>query len=146
MAWTRWATSHLDCMDRLTKHYSHLVDSITCAPTCHTEPALFMYSAASANKADHISHVQLELHCSLPQYNSLSMHINMPLHTQHYPSHCLNPPMHTTNTTSWQNGTRCGDGVKVLWCHSHLVWLVFEGSIPTWACFHSEIFFETWYR
>ena len=22
----------------------------------------------------------------------------------------------------WQNGTRCRDGVKVLWCHSHLVW------------------------
>ena len=31
---------------------------------------------------------------------------------------------------SWQNGTRCRDGVKVLWCHSHLVWLVFEASIP----------------
>ena len=41
---------------------------------------------------------------------------------------------------SWQNGTRCRDGVKVLWCHSHLVWLVFEGSIPTCACFHSENF------
>ena len=26
--------------------------------------------------------------------------------------------------------------VKVLWCHSHLVWLVFEGSIPTCTCFH----------
>ena len=23
------------------------------------------------------------------------------------------------------NGTRCRDGMKVLWCHSHLVWLVF---------------------
>ena len=23
------------------------------------------------------------------------------------------------------------DGVKVLWCHSHLVWLVFEGSTLT---------------
>ena len=31
-----------------------------------------------------------------------------------------------TNTRhSWQNGTRCRDGLKVLWCHSHLVWLVF---------------------
>ena len=37
---------------------------------------------------------------------------------------------------SWQNGTRCRDGVKVLWCHSHLVWLVFEASIPTCTCFH----------
>ena len=41
---------------------------------------------------------------------------------------------------SWQNGTRCRDGVNVLWCRSHLVWLVFEGSIPTCACFHSENF------
>ena len=30
----------------------------------------------------------------------------------------------------------CRDDVKVLWCCSYLVWLVFEGSIPTWACFH----------
>ena len=41
---------------------------------------------------------------------------------------------------SWQNGTRCRDGVKVLWCHSHLVWLVFEASIPTCTCFPSENF------
>ena len=26
---------------------------------------------------------------------------------------------------SWQNGTRGRDGVKVLWCHSHQVWLGF---------------------
>ena len=44
---------------------------------------------------------------------------------------------------SWQNGTRCRDGVNVLWCCSHLVWLVFEGSIPTCTCFHSEHFFVT---
>ena len=49
-----------------------------------------------------------------------------------------------TNTKhSWQNGTRCRDGVNVLWCRSHLVWLAFEGSIPTCACFHSENFFVT---
>ena len=57
------------------------------------------------------------------------------------------PLLHTTNkhmqTHSWQNGTRCRDGVNVLWCRSHLVWLVFEGSIPTCACFHSENFFVT---
>ena len=44
---------------------------------------------------------------------------------------------------SWQNGTRCRDGVNVLWCCSHLVWLVFEGSIPTCACFPLENFFVT---
>ena len=43
---------------------------------------------------------------------------------------------------SWQNGTRCRDGVNVLWCCSHLVWLVFEGSIPTCTVFHSENFFR----
>ena len=25
----------------------------------------------------------------------------------------------------WQNGTRCRDGVKVLWCHSYLVLMGF---------------------
>ena len=34
---------------------------------------------------------------------------------------------------------------KVLWCHPHLVWLIFGGSIPTRACFHSENFFVTLY-
>ena len=32
------------------------------------------------------------------------------------------------------------DGVKALWCHSHLVWLVFEASIPTRTCFLSQNF------
>ena len=41
---------------------------------------------------------------------------------------------------SYQNGTRCTDGVKVLWCHSRLIWLIFESSIPTCTCFHSETF------
>ena len=43
----------------------------------------------------------------------------------------------------WQNGTRCRDDVNVLWCRSYLVWLVFEDSIPTCTCFHSENFFVT---
>ena len=60
---------------------------------------------------------------------------------KHYLPHCHNFPMHTTNIKhSWQNGTRCRNSVKLLWCHSHIVWLVFEGSIP---CFHSENFFVT---
>ena len=42
-----------------------------------------------------------------------------------------------------QNGTRCSDGVKVLWCHSHLVWLAFEAFIPTSACFHEGKLFVT---
>ena len=44
---------------------------------------------------------------------------------------------------SWQNGTRCRDGVKELWCHSHLVRLLLEASIPTCACFHEGKLFLT---
>ena len=40
-------------------------------------------------------------------------------------------------------GKMARDGVKVLWCCSHLVCLLFEGSIPTCACFRSENFFVT---
>ena len=39
---------------------------------------------------------------------------------------------------SWQNGTRCLDGMKVLWCNSRLVWLVVEGSIHTWHFFYIQ--------
>ena len=64
------------------------------------------------------------------------------LHTP-LPSTTLLCTQLTNTKPSWQNGTRCRDGVKLLWCHSHLVWLVFEGSIPTCACFHSENFLVT---
>ena len=96
-------------------------------------------------KTDHMCHAQYSnyiVHCH-PQYNSLTMHINLhytPSNTHHTAFH--NPPLHTTNKHKaywskwWQNGTRCRDGVKVLWCHSHLVQLVFEDSIPTCTCFH----------
>ena len=40
-------------------------------------------------------------------------------------------------------GKMAQDGVKILWCHSHLVWLVFEGSIPTCACCCPGNFFVT---
>ena len=44
--------------------------------------------------------------------------------------------------------TRCIDGVKVLWCCSHLVWLLFEGSILTCTCFRCDLFlllfFQEW--
>ena len=33
---------------------------------------------------------------------------------------------HVCGVHSWQNGTRCRDGVELLWYHSHLVWLFFE--------------------
>ena len=39
------------------------------------------------------------------------------------------------------NGTRCRDGVKVLWCHSHLVWLFFLGFHPYMRLFSSKKLF-----
>ena len=52
--------------------------------------------------------------------------------------------MHTSNTRHTWHGTRCRDGGK--YCGIipiYVVWLVFEGFIPTCACFHSENFFVT---
>ena len=86
------------------------------------------------------------------------MHINMhnTLHAHQHAQHTAIPsplPSSTllctqlTNTKpSWQNGTRCRDGVNVLWCRSHLVRLVFERSIPTCACFPLENFFGLVYN
>ena len=65
----------------------------------------------------------------------IKMHYT-PTTTHHTAFHNLS--LHTTNKHKaylckwWQNGTRCRDGVKVLRCHSHLVWLVFEVSIPSY--------------
>ena len=50
-------------------------------------------------------------------------------------SECVESLVH-----SWQNGTRCMDDVNVLWCHSYLVWLVFEGSISTVLVFIQKAF------
>ena len=78
------------------------------------------------------------IHCSNPQHNLLSMHIKT-----HYTSTTTHPTTKKHKAylcKQWQNGTSCRDGVKVLWCHSNLVWLVFEASIPTCTCFPSENF------
>ena len=84
-------------------------------------------------KTDHICHVHYSkytVHCNRPQHNPLPMHIKM--HSQHYPPHCLPQPSSQNQEKRKaylckrrQTGTRCRDSVKVLWCHSHLVWLVF---------------------
>ena len=54
---------------------------------------------------------------------------------------------HLTNTKhSWQNGTRCRDGVNVLWCRSHLVQLVFERSHPYMCLFSfGKLFCDLYY-
>ena len=66
--------------------------------TCHTHPALLVHPTASVYKTDHVCHPQQQLHCSHPQHNSLSIHINM-----HYTPSTIHPTafhnhrMHTTN-------------------------------------------------
>ena len=86
------------------------------------------------------------VHCGHPELNSLPMHINMhytPSTTHHTVLH--NPPLHTTNTKHIcvSGGKMAQQDVGMVakcWCRSHLVWLVFEGSIPTCTCFCSENF------
>ena len=140
------AAIHTTKLSTCTLAHSHPLHN--CTSTRHSA---LLTPQPSAYKTSHICHVcyaHYELSCNHPQYNSLSMHVN--LHYTPSTTHSTafhNPPMHTTNTRhNWQNSTRCRDDVKVLWCHSHLVWLVFEGSIPTCACFHSENFFCDLYK
>ena len=79
-----------------------------------------------------------QLHCIYPQHthspctSTCTTHPAIPSQLPSTTQLCTQ----LTNTKhSWQNGTRCRDGVNVLWCRSHLVWLVFEGYIPTCTCF-----------
>ena len=59
------------------------------------------------------------------------------LHTQYYRLHCL--------CTQQQEAQLANvDGVKVLWCHSNLVWLVYEGSITSCACFRFKTFRDSY--
>ena len=112
--------------------------------THHTDPALL---TVSVYKTNYTCHAQQELHCIHPNI-TLSMHINMyctPTNTLPTAFHNFLYIQLTNTKHSWQNVTRCGDGVDVLWCRSHLVWLVFEGSNPTCTCFHQENFFVTSY-
>ena len=87
-----------------------------------------------------------QLHCIHPQHTHspcTAICTTHPAIPSQLPSTTLLCTQLTNTKHSWQNGTRCRDGINVLWCRSHLVWLIFEGSIPTWACFHSENFFVT---
>ena len=86
--------------------------------TIHTQHCSWSPQFLHTGKTDHICHAQYSkyiVYCSHPQHNPHPMHINMH-HT------AFHNPLHTTNK---QNGTSCRDGVKVLWCHSNLVCLVY---------------------
>ena len=79
-----------------------------------------------------------QLYCIHPQHTHspcTSTCTTHPAIPSQLPSTTLLCTQLTNTKHSWQNGTRCRDGVNVLWCRSHLVWLVFEGSIPTCAGF-----------
>ena len=75
-----------------------------------------------ALKTDHICHAQYSnyiaaTHNITHSPSKRTTHPPLPMHpiTKKHKSYLCK---------RWQNGTRCRDGVKVLWCHSHLVWLV----------------------
>ena len=77
----------------------------------------------------------MQYHCVAAINNSLSMHINMQYTSSTTQSTAFdNSPMHTT-ITQGKMVQDVGGGV----------WLDFEGSIPTCACFHSENVFVTLY-
>ena len=98
------------------------------------------------------THQQGNQHCSLhslllsenPHLPRLPCSVTIKLQppttqlTLHACQHALPTPLPSTTflftQQTEQNCTRCRDTVKVFWCYSHLVWLVFEGSIPTWVC------------
>ena len=96
-------------------------DTLTCH-TCRLSTAYALYSFCIQDRPH------------LPCWLSSN-----PQHDFHAHQHALSLPSTTlqiTNTRhSKQNGSRSRDDVKVL-----LLWLVFEGSIPTCACFRPENF------
>ena len=107
------------------QNFTSLILQHTIQTIYHTYPYIpYIHSTAHGlqflhtGKTDHICHAQYSkyiVYCSHPQHNPHPMHINMH-HT------AFHNPLHTTNK---QNGTSCRDGVKVLWCHSNLVCLVY---------------------
>ena len=132
--------------------YVEVLKSLHLVPFCHTTMhtpdflrALYLFTP---NK-------QMHNYTPTRQTNTTAFHLYLPclpfsvaikLHhnhspctstcTTHPPLNCLPPPPpHTTNTrvklAKW-----CGS--VVVSYHSHLLWLIFESSIPTCACFHSE--------
>ena len=106
----------------------HTIQTRHCSQFLHTRqsiPAMF-----SSNYTHNITHSPCTSMCTT--------HPAIPGST--LPSTTLLCTQLTNTKHSWQNGTRCRNGVNVLWCRSHLVRLVFECSIPTRACFHSENF------
>ena len=126
---------HTPCTSTCTTHSMHInmhntlhahqhAQHTPCTSTCTTHSMhINMHNTLHAHQ--HAQHAQHAQHTAIPS----------PL-----PSSTLLCTQLTNIKHSWQNGTRCRDGVNVLWCRSHLVRLVFERSIPTCACFPLENF------
>ena len=81
----------------------------TDTPTCHTDSALLMHTTASAYKADRICHAQVAathtIHINI-HYTAIST-----TQPQHYPPTTLLCTQITKTMHSWQNSTRCRDGI-----------------------------------
>ena len=77
-------------------------------------PYRLMHSTISTFKTGHICHAQYSNHIAATySIKSLPMHIN-----KHYTPNTMHPTACTSNKHKAQltNGTRCRDGVKLLWC------------------------------
>ena len=100
----------------------HSSQNLTLPPTL--KPTHWFFCLFSCQSFKIVNFMQLWTNCWCWRIESIAMYAN-------------------ANTGVLVNHWRivqCRDSVKVLWCHSYLVWLVFEGSITTCACFHSENF------
>ena len=74
----------------------------------------------------------------------LSLHTHEhALHTHDYPPPCLPQPSYAHHALTQNTVGKMEQDVGMVESIVHLVWLVFEGFIPTCACFHSENFFVT---
>ena len=82
--------------------------------------------AVSAFRTDHISHAQYSNYIAAithsPCTTTCTPHPAVPTPL---PSTTLLCTKLTNTKNSWQNATRCREGVKLLWSHSHVVCLVF---------------------
>ena len=91
------------------------------------------HSTVSAFKTDHICYAQYTNYLTAthilahsPCTSTCTPHQALPTPL---PSTILLCTQLTNTKHNWQNGTECRDDMKLLWCHSNLVWLGFEGSI-----------------
>ena len=101
----RQSTSATFISNKISQHNlnpQHTIQSITTHSFCMQDRLYLRCSVATTLQPPTTQHTPCTSTCTT--------------HSNTLPTTFHNPPMHTTNTkNSWQNGTRCRDGVNVLW-------------------------------